>query len=394
MKLIPKYQKAGLVARQDNTYIAKPAIPIKPIKRTYIPTQSYVSQDNRSEWQREQNSKKANEEYKKYMEDKKMQQGLDNLNGFLNFVDAATIATGAGSLVGKGLRWGGKRVTNQLVKRKIKKETQRQMVNQGEDYTKRLMLALGDRKDSRTNAAMKFGNMTAEFADYLKQQGVDISKFTDRDLINLMSLRNESVNSNLPLSGRFTLVSEVRNKGIPIYQSELYSGRDNMIGNLSGTINGSDLQVNSVSKLNPIVSKEKRVSEDLYNSAIQYSRQRGYNGVRSGDLLQSPEITYKVWDKFPNKELIGTFGEHKFNFGETIRNGELGTKTILDGNVYRLTTPTRLVPTKNRFMFHPSLIDSNTGKLSPPNWKDSDIYKSMIPTGIGMNLFNRQSNEE
>lgn len=51
MKLIPKYQKAGLVARQDNTYIAKPAIPIKPIKRTYIPTQSYVSQDNRSEWQ-------------------------------------------------------------------------------------------------------------------------------------------------------------------------------------------------------------------------------------------------------------------------------------------------------------------------------------------------------
>lgn len=32
-----------------------------------------------------------------------MQQGLENLNGFLNFVDAATIATG--SLVGKGLRW-------------------------------------------------------------------------------------------------------------------------------------------------------------------------------------------------------------------------------------------------------------------------------------------------
>lgn len=44
-----------------------------------------------------------------------MQQGLENLNGFLNFVDAATIATG----VGKGLRWGGKKVANQLVKRKI-----------------------------------------------------------------------------------------------------------------------------------------------------------------------------------------------------------------------------------------------------------------------------------
>ena len=41
-----------------------------------------------------------------------MQQGLENLNGFLNFVDAATG-------VGKGLRWGGKKVANQLVKRKI-----------------------------------------------------------------------------------------------------------------------------------------------------------------------------------------------------------------------------------------------------------------------------------
>lgn len=119
MKLIPKYQNEGLVTRQDSTYVAKPTIPPKLIKRTYTPTQSYVSQDNRSEWQREQGSKKADEEYKKYVEDKKMQQGLENLNGFLNFVDAATIATGVGSVVGKGLRWGGKKVANQLVKRKI-----------------------------------------------------------------------------------------------------------------------------------------------------------------------------------------------------------------------------------------------------------------------------------
>lgn len=119
MKLIPKYQNEGLVTRQDNTYVAKPTIPPKLIKRTYTLTQSYVSQDNRSEWQREQGSKKADEEYKKYVEDKKMQQGLENLNGFLNFVDAATIATGVGSVVGKGLRWGGKKVANQLVKRKI-----------------------------------------------------------------------------------------------------------------------------------------------------------------------------------------------------------------------------------------------------------------------------------
>lgn len=119
MKLIPKYQNEGLVARQDNTYVAKPTIPPKLIKRTYTPTQSYVSQDNRSEWQREQDSKEADEKYKKYVEDKKMQQGLENLIGFLNFVDAVTIVTGIGSVVGKGLRWGGKKLINLLVKRKI-----------------------------------------------------------------------------------------------------------------------------------------------------------------------------------------------------------------------------------------------------------------------------------
>lgn len=144
-------------------------------------------------------------------------------------------------------------------------------------------------------------------------------------------------------------------------------------------------------------------NRQMYDSTFSWKYKKGgvakyqepAQGInRSGDLLQSPEITYKVWEKFPNKELIGTFGEHKFNFGETIRNGESGTKTILDGNVYRLTTPTRLVPTKNRFMFHPSLIDSNTGKLSPPNWKDTDIYKSIIPIGVGMNLFNKQNNEK
>lgn len=78
MKLIPKYQNEGLATQVLSCLVAKPTIPIKPIKRTYTPTQSYVSQDNRSEWQREQGSKKADEEYKKYME------------------DAATIATGVG----------------------------------------------------------------------------------------------------------------------------------------------------------------------------------------------------------------------------------------------------------------------------------------------------------
>lgn len=97
MKLIPKYQNEGLVTRQDNTYVAKPTIPPKLIKRTYTPTQSYVSQDNRSEWQREQGSKKADEEYKKYVKDTK----LDNNMGLFfksitDWKEAAKYATIAG----------------------------------------------------------------------------------------------------------------------------------------------------------------------------------------------------------------------------------------------------------------------------------------------------------
>lgn len=69
MKLIPKYQNEGLVTRQDNTYVAKPTIPPKLIKRTYTPTQSYVSQDNRS----------PSQFYNVHYYDREPQQYLDNM---------------------------------------------------------------------------------------------------------------------------------------------------------------------------------------------------------------------------------------------------------------------------------------------------------------------------
>lgn len=386
---VAKYQEpAQGIQRKDAVADYRPAIPLSPIKRTYTPTpQPILSQDDRNRWQHEQASKQADRGYNDYMEAKKTQEGLNNLNGFLNFTDVMGLGTGIAALLGKGVKYAGKQAIKRVTRNKMQKEL-------GEDYTNRLIKALGDRKDSRPNTAMKFGNMTAEFANYLKQQGVDISKFTDKDLINLMSLRNESVNSNLPLSGRFALISDRKNNGVLYYQSDLYSGRDNKIGYLYGESIGNDLKVGSLAKENLSTNKEKGISEDLYNSIIQYAKQKGYNGVRSGDLLQSPEITYKVWNKFPNKELIGTFGEHKFNFGKTVRNPENRVKTILDGNVYRLTTPTKFIPTKNEWMFHPSLIDKNTGKLSPPNWNDKDIYKIIIPTGVSFNSLNSKPNEE
>lgn len=54
-----------------------------------------------------------------------MQQGLENLNGFLNFVDAATITTG----VGKGLSLIGKSVGKQIAKGMVSREFRRQSRN-------------------------------------------------------------------------------------------------------------------------------------------------------------------------------------------------------------------------------------------------------------------------
>lgn len=289
---IIKYQRGDNIQRRDAIKDYRPQIQ-EPIKQQYTPTYSEISQDNRSEWEKSQSREKADKAYKDYMQAKNTEEGLHNLNGFLTFTDYVGLGTGVGSIIGRGLKYAGKQAIKRATKNKMLKEL-------GEDYTNRLIRALGDRKDSRLNATMKFGNITAEFADYLKQQGVDISKFTDRDLINLMSLRNESVNSNLPLSGRFSLISDRRNNGVLYYQSDLYSGKNNKIGQLYGEAINKDLKVSSLSKENLSTSKEKGISEDLYNSVIQYAKQKGYNGVRSGDLLQSPEITYKVWDKFSN----------------------------------------------------------------------------------------------
>ena len=86
---VAKYQEpAQGIQRRDAVADYRPAIPLSPIKRTYTPIQQPVlSQDNRNRWQHEQASKQADRGYNDYMEAKKTQKGLNNLNGFLNFTD-------------------------------------------------------------------------------------------------------------------------------------------------------------------------------------------------------------------------------------------------------------------------------------------------------------------
>ena len=116
---ITKYQNPSSgIQRQDNTYIPKPKIPDK-VK--YTPRQFNFSQDNRSQWQQEQDKQKADENYNKYIENKNTQQGLENLNGFLNFTDYVGLGTGVGALLGKGVKYVGKQAVRNAANNSSKK---------------------------------------------------------------------------------------------------------------------------------------------------------------------------------------------------------------------------------------------------------------------------------
>lgn len=108
MRLIPKAQYGRqLIVQSDNTRVAKPAIEkkieykLKPGeffftnrntgKKTLIkPKNGTISADRRSTYQRQQDQIRAKQFYRQYKEDKKYEEGMRNLQGFLTFVQPST----------------------------------------------------------------------------------------------------------------------------------------------------------------------------------------------------------------------------------------------------------------------------------------------------------------
>ena len=378
---VAKYQEpAQGIQRRDAVADYRPAILFSPIKRTYTPTpQPILSQDNRSRWQHEQASKQADRGYNDYMEAKKTQKGLNNLNG----LDVMGLGTGIAALLGKGVKYAGKQAIKRVTRNKMQKEL-------GEDYTNRLIKALGDRKESISKSPIKYTIDNRSFVSYLESLGVDVSQFTNRDIARLRELRASSISQNLPANGRYTLISDISNGNKTLYDADLFSSsKSSPIGTINGEESLNKINIGKVEKLD---NTEKRVSEDLYNSIIQYCKQKGHDGLISGEILESPEITYKIWEHFPDKKLMGKTGAHYFNYGKTIRNPDSPSWNINNGNVYKLTKPSRYVPTKHKGIFNPEIIDPKTGKLNPPDWNNPDIYKAAIPLGVGT-LNNKEENK-
>lgn len=137
--MIIKYQEpAQPINRRDAIRDYRPNIPNRIRKATpaeHIQSminiygqseQPTVTSDAKSPWQHQQAHEAASKGYDDYMQAKKYEEGLHNLNGILTFTDYATLATGLGSLLNKGASMAGKQVGKQMAKRAVGKEFKRQ----------------------------------------------------------------------------------------------------------------------------------------------------------------------------------------------------------------------------------------------------------------------------
>ena len=136
---IIKYQEpAQPINRRDAIRDYRPNIPNRIRKATpaeHIQSminiygqseQPTVTSDAKSPWQHQQAHEAASKGYDDYMQAKKYEEGLHNLNGILTFTDYATLATGLGSLLSKGASMAGRYASKQMAKRAVGKEFKRQ----------------------------------------------------------------------------------------------------------------------------------------------------------------------------------------------------------------------------------------------------------------------------
>ena len=133
--MIIKYQEpAHGIARRDAIKDYRPNIPNRIRRATpaeHIQSmidiygqseQPTVTSDVKSPWQHQQAHEAASKGYDDYMQAKKYEEGLHNLNGILTFTDYATLATGLGSLLSKGASMAGRYAGKQMAKRAVGKE--------------------------------------------------------------------------------------------------------------------------------------------------------------------------------------------------------------------------------------------------------------------------------
>lgn len=293
--------------------------------------------------------------------------------GFVSGTDPVGSVVVEGAVLNKPLGWAFGKAIN-WAKGLLNK-------NKGKEYTERLIKALGNKYKGGSDSEM-FTPDQRYFIEYLKSLNVDVSRFGSSDIRRLQNLRKKVLLETIPEDERVGLVSFLKNNSGTSLDIDLHKSKD-IIGNISAKSTNKGSNIGYVESYRP--KSERHVSEDLYNTTIETSKQIGSPGIISGKRLLSPEQTYKIWNKFPNKKLLSKNGEHTFNSGDNvIKSGE--SYTINNGDVYLLKEPSREVKTKASNVFNPSIIDKN-GKMTI-DWNNKDILKSLIP----IYLYNENTN--
>lgn len=206
---------------------------------------------------------------------------------------------------------------------------------------------------------------TEPFAEYLQSVGVDVQRLSDSELQQLMRMRQQSI---AHYAGEHGII-DTSPWGNHI---QMFDNSRN-IGNLQFSINKGN---NTLDVLG--LYKEENVpggfSRKAYDIGIDYASRGGMRGVVSGNSLHSPEQTYKVWEYYPTRQVVGRTGRHTFNVGRDI-NKVGGKYSIGDGPIVLLPNPSSFVlPYKHLSFFHPAMIKN--GALQAPKWNVDNPFFS------------------
>lgn len=222
----------------------------------------------------------------------------------------------------------------------------------------------------------------------LQDADVDLSKISIEDLTTMMSKRQDDIIASAP--GRINVVNKT-DAGWSITDGTATNGNFKTHGKTKVNVKDGDVTINNITAYD----NAGKVSERAYNTAIQSAQQTGYDGITSGNLLVSAPKTYKVWDHFPNKEVIGNTGIHSntmvVNSPETfikVSNVDDMTKATTQnvgamnpkGQIIKIKGKSNLSTPAKSTTFTPTIIDSN-GKMQI-DWSDPDLFKTVVPISI------------
>lgn len=222
-----------------------------------------------------------------------------------------------------------------------------------------------------------------KFIEILKNNGVDLDKFSKLDLENALQKRIDLLKSSAP--DRYTLATPILdNKNWTLTD---YIG-DNIVGEVGLTTLKSGSRNNSynIYTMNGFPQRGgKGVYQRGLNSAIQTAQSNGLEGVLSGEHLMSAPKTYHILQKFKSRQKVGDYGFHLNQNMENINNYvepievnsilQLKRATqnaeLINAPVWKITKGTEVVPTKSS-VFNPTILDNEGNMLI--NWANPNIY--------------------